>query len=78
MPELITTESVAVGIGCPPQVAVLFQLPETVAMRCAKREDPVITNKRTTMMQLKKRRCNIEADFIDFFYSLKIETDGLF
>ena len=31
--ELIVTASAAVGTGCPPQVTVLFQLPDTLAVR---------------------------------------------
>lgn len=33
IPELIVTASAEVGTDDPPQVAVLFQLPETVAVR---------------------------------------------
>jgi hypothetical protein len=48
MPELIVTDSVAVGTAAPPQVAVSFQLPVTLAMRWANKSVPAKRNKNTS------------------------------
>lgn len=53
IPELIVTDSAAVGTAAPPQVAVLFQLPLTLAIRCAKTSDAVKWSKTIRRVILK-------------------------